>query len=149
MTRNKLFLNQEYRSDKKNVALVLMPWNHTLESKYEFRIFVVNGKLTAVSQQMWYKLYQYSQDELDLIMNALDDLKFMPDVPYDTFVGDVWIDLQNVNEGDHECHLIECNPFGAQCGAGSSLFEWSNDFDQLYGKKNTIDFRYLSILSYI
>ena len=152
LTKNILFLKQEYKKDK-ITKLVVMPWNNNLDDRYEFRIFVYNGKLTGISQQKWFQLYQYSKEELDLITSAMKNLEFIKDVPYNTFVGDVWIDIKESNCGgddlksESKCILIECNPFGAHCGAGSSLFEWTKDYNQLYGNNgNVCEFRYLSIL---
>jgi len=141
ITNNKLFLNQEYERAEKETSLILMPWKVNFNERYEFRIFVVDGKLTGISQQKWFHLFQYSAEELYAIRDAMTDLRFLKDLPYSTLVADVWVDLRRT-----KCYLIECNPFGEHCGAGSSLFNWIDDRDQLYGLKDKVEFRYLSIL---
>ena len=135
----KLFVEKEYRRPEKNTYLILIPCNIVVEldPQYEFRIFVVNGKLTGACPQRWYESYQYSEQELERIEKALSNIKFMN--TYKTFIADVYI--------TDECHLIEFNPFGAYCGAGSALFNWVTDYDILYGKLEP-ELRYRSAISY-
>ncbi len=144
ITTNRLFLQQEYVINKQT-DLILMPWNDQLNERYEFRIFVYQGKLTGISSQKWYHLFQYSDQELDLIIQAMSDLKFLADLPYQTFVGDVYVNL-DLEKNTSVSNLIECNPFGAHCGAGSSLFNWMTDYDQLHGKTDFAELRYLSLI---
>jgi hypothetical protein len=138
----KLFVEREFKKVGKECYLIMMPWNNTLEQRYEFRIFVMNNKLTAVSQQYWQDLFQYSKKELKIIEHALNNITFLNDVPYTTFVGDVYIDLESKT-----CKLIELNPFGAHSGAGASLFNWIDDYDILHGRSQP-EFRYLSIIAF-
>lgn len=139
LTTNKLFVEQEYQRNKSSY-LIIMPWNDAIDDRYEYRLFVVNGKLTGASQQNVRQLYNYTFDELDMIEHALTHISFLSLIPYQDYVADVYI-----KEG--VCHLIELNPFGASSGAGSSLFHWVNDYDILYGLKPP-QWRYLSILCY-
>ncbi len=142
----KLFVEQEYNQDKETY-LILIPWNETIDSRCELRIFVVDNQLTAASTQKWWELQQYSEEELDAIEYALMNIGFIGYIPYTTFVADVYIDVNTKT-----CHLIELNPFGAASGAGSSLFNWEKDYDLLYGinhdKNKEIELRYLSIIEY-
>ncbi len=63
---------------------------------------------------------------------------------YKDFVGDVYIDMD-----EKVCKLVEVNPFGAHCGAGSGLFNWITDYDILYGNSSEEpELRYLSIINY-
>ncbi len=134
----KLFIDQEYNREKESY-LILIPWNNDIDDRYEFRIFVVDGKLTAVSQQNARKLYHYSSEEIDIIEYALNNISF--NVPYTTYVGDVYINIET-----HTCHLIELNPYGAHSGAGAALFNWIDDYDILHGLSDSPEFRYLSII---
>lgn len=139
---NTLFVKQEYMINKDSY-LIMMKWNEKIVDRYEFRIFVVNNKITGVSQQHWSELFQYSGEELDDIEYALFNIEFIGQVPYETFIGDVYIDMET-----KRCHLIECNPFGSHCGAGSTLFNWVDDHDLLHGIDDKAEFRYLSIINY-
>lgn len=144
MIKNKLFYHQEYTQDKPS-CLILMPWNNSFDKRYEFRLFVYKRSITGISQQWWQQLFQYSEEELDAIVESINSpefLKLVSKLPYNTLVIDVQVDPLA-----RKCSLIECNPFGEHCGAGSSLFNWENDLEILYGKKDP-EFRYLSILSY-
>ena len=140
----KLFVDQEYRRLNKDSYLILMPWNYAIEAKYEFRIFVVDGILTSVSQQNRYDLYNYTAEELEIIVNALNNISFLKSCGYATYVGDVYIDMET-----EVCKLIELNPFGAHSGAGAALFNWKTDYDILHGKNDSQpEFRYLSVINF-
>lgn len=139
-----LRLNKNVRFElqkPKETCLILMPWRKEIEPKYEFRIFVHERRLTAVSQQDWFELFEYDDDDLCLFKEAFDSIEFISQLPYNSFVADVWVDrkMQCVN-------LIECNPFGAHSASGSALFNWDKDFDQLHGKTNFVEFRFTSLL---
>lgn len=136
----KLFIDQEYKREKESY-LIMIPWNEHINDRYEFRIFVVNHQLTAVSQQNAKKLHNYSCEELEIFEHALNNISFIKSMPYKTYVGDVYVNMET-----HTCHLIELNPFGAHSGAGSALFNWINDYDILHGLAQK-EFRYLSIIN--
>lgn len=139
ITNVKLFMDQEFKRDKDSY-LILIPWKE-IDIRYEFRLFVVNGKLTAVSQQS-IQLFQYSSEELKDIEYALNHINFIKDCCEftNTFIADVYVQ-------DKICYLIELNPFGAHCGAGSGLFNWITDYNVLHGIEPA-EFRYLSIINY-
>ena len=143
------FRHREYLCDdngkpKKETYLVLIPWNEAIDSRCEFRIFVVEGKLTAASPQKFWELHQYSCDELESFQTALSNISFIDYFPYKTFVADVYIDVAT-----SICHLIELNPFGAHCGAGASFFNWIDDYDLLHGLAPSVpEIRYLSAINY-
>ena len=140
---NKLFVFQEYDVIK-DTYLIIIPWNDKIDERCEFRLFYVNKKLTGASIQKWWELIQHSIDELELFQDALSDIKFVDMIEYQNFIVDVYVDSDT-----KMCHLIEINPFGAHCGAGSSLFNWITDYDILHGmtdKKPQL--RYLSAINY-
>jgi len=150
----KLFAEREYSRDKET-CLILMPWQNIISNRCEFRIFVVNDKLTAASPQVFWELHQYSAEELEAFEQALSSIEFIGKVPYHTFVADVFINIDT-----KICHLIELNPFGPASGAGASLFNWITDYDILYGlptieavayeeyEDGYAELRYLSAINY-
>jgi hypothetical protein len=142
LVRNPLFMRQEFNEMEKDSYIILVPWNHRMESKTEFRIFVVDGKLTCASQQYWGRLFNYSVEELETIQRSLSNLKFLNDLPYKDFTGDVWIDFET-----SECHLVECNPFGAHSGAGAALYNWDSDFLLMNGLEGPPQLRYQSVVN--
>lgn len=142
LTSNKLFVFQEYEREK-DTYLIIMPWNYLINPRCEFRLFVVNGKLTGASIQKWYELIQHSSEELEGFEKALSNITFLNEINYSSFIADVYVDLDT-----DTCHLIEINPFGAHCGAGSSLFNWVTDYDMLHGIDYCPQLRYQSIINY-
>lgn len=141
ITSNKLFVFQEYDVEKDSY-IIIMPWRE-IDERYEFRIFVVNGKLTGASIQKWFDLIQHTQEELEIFEEVLTIIPFLDSFESKTYIADVTIDIDT-----KQCHLIEINPFGAHCGAGSSLFNWVTDYDILHNNHTDVQLRYLSIINY-
>lgn len=138
---NILFLHQEYEREDKETFIVLKPWNDEIQKPKEFRVFFCNGKITGVSQQYWQRVVSFREEDLETIAYAIENATFLKLAPYPSFVADVWISFR-----EKKCYLIEYNPFGAHCGAGSSLFEWQKDYNQLYGHTNFAELRFTSVL---
>lgn len=146
MIGNRLFVEQEYNRSNKPSALIMIPWNDKINPRFEFRIFVVNNRLVAASPQKWWELIQHTGEELELFEEAFSRVEFIGHSlnPYHTFVADVYVDPES-----RSVKLIEFNPFGAHCGAGSSLFNWITDYDLLHGKVTEYaELRYLSTINY-
>jgi len=141
LTRVDLFKSREYERNK-DTFVVLVPWNDAIDPRCEFRVFVVNNKLTAASPQRYWEHHQHSSEELEAFEKALNNIEFIGKVPYHTFVADVYIDVPTAT-----CHLIELNPFGPHSGAGASFFNWIDDYDILYGLAQP-ELRYLSAINY-
>ena len=139
----KEFVHREFERVEKDTYIILVPWNPLIDSRTEFRLFVVNRKLTCASPQKWWECHNYTSDELSIIENALLKSSLYQDSPYDSFVADVYVDMDK-----QTCNLIEINCFGDHSGAGSSLFNWEEDHDLLYGKYQEPELRFLSVFSY-
>ena len=137
MTSLQLFQRQEYARTDKATFLIMMPWRDNMDPKFEFRVFRYQGKTTAISQQHWEKDFSYSADELEAIPQIILKAPF-ENFP-DTMVADVWVDIAK-----GECQLIECNPYGAHCGAGSALFRWDTHQNILEGREPS-EFRVVSV----
>jgi len=144
ISKIKVFVDQEFRREDKYTYLILIPWNPKIDIKFEFRIFVLDGQLTGVTQQSRSMNFQHSAEELEAIEHAINNISFIASVPYKTFVGDVYIDIDT-----KICHLIELNPFGPHSGAGASLFDWVDDYKRLHGMLiENPQLRYLSAINY-
>jgi len=111
------------------------PWDYEF-GKYkenEFRMFVRNKKITAISQQYWYSDLGWSKPEniikLKSTIRALTDMwaSIAQKVPFLDCVVDAFV----TSEG--KGRLIEFNPYGAHLSSGSSLFNWLTHYDILYG----------------
>lgn len=137
---SRIAFKKEYKKTREklycaNLCVIIMPWNNMFDNrKYEFRAFMYNSKITCISQQVWYDCMNYTEEELKMIKHAI--LKF----ENKTNLKNATIDMY-INNG--KMHIIECNPFGPYAAAGSSLFNWKNDFDKMHNKNNKIYFRLL------
>ncbi len=140
----KEFVSREFERYEKDTYIIFVPWNPKIDSRTEFRLFIVNRKLTAASPQKWWECHNYTSEELCIIENAFLTSTLFQDSPYDSFVADVYVDLEKKTS-----NLIEINCFGDHSGAGSSLFNWENDHDLLYGiGEKEPELRYISMFSY-
>lgn len=135
--------------DTVQIPIYLIPWNPKISDFNEFRVFVSQGKITAISQQAIYN--KFDQDCTD------DQIKSYVDIiiKYFTQVVSKNIDWTDSYTYDFAIidksipYFIEPNGFGAGYAAGSALFHWIIDRDKLYGlnidnidSSNKIYFRY-------
>ena len=134
----KEFQHRDFLIQGKDTYIIIRPWNDKINARNEFRLFVVNRKITAASPQKWAQCHNYTEDELDIIENCILNADLLRFSPYNTFVADVYIDFET-----KKCHLIEFNCFGDHSGAGSSLFNWHTDRNILYGLSHP-ELRFLS-----
>lgn len=128
LTSSFSFLSQEYCHPQKATSIIVMPWNHAIKPRCEFRVFIHNQRVTGIAPQRWYNAYIYTEEEIDIIEQSILRSEFWLDVPYKSLVADVYIDFT-----ERQAYLIECNPFGIFGPSGSSLFSWKEDYDILYG----------------
>ena len=103
--------------------IAIMPWNEKIKLSNEFRIFVLNGKIKAISQQKWYIYAGITRTYiLDIISELYQGcLHICKQLPYLDASLDVWIDE------DKTVHLIEANPGGRWSCSASMLFNWTDD----------------------
>jgi hypothetical protein len=128
LTRNVEFLNlyrtvNWYHFDNP-ICLVMLPWKEIVP-RYEFRIFVSEGRLLACSQQKWYQVFNYSEKEMYNLVRAFEEVvevQLKGVLPFEHAVMDVYFD-----EKFSRAFLIECNPYGSYGSSGASLFHWIRD----------------------
>ena len=103
--------------------IAVMPWNENINLSNEFRIFVLDGKIRAISQQKWYVYAGLTRERITNITSDLfaGTMKIVDKLPYLDSSLDVWID------NNKEVHLIEVNPGGQWCCSASMLFNWTDD----------------------
>lgn len=130
--------------------IFFIPWKNIDELK-EFRIFVCNDKITAISQQHIYKvndwLNKLTESEINVIIKNIIEYyecnikqKLLNGAATKSLRNYV-IDLAILESG--ECYLIELNSFGKHYASGSALFHWLDDEELLNGGKQFIEFRYV------
>lgn len=136
------------KDDTEHIKLYLLPWKE-IDSSKEFRVFVHDNKITAISQQNLYSansgLKDIKETKREEIITKWCNLilEYFNDVISKriTHIKDYTIDVCLL-ENDVP-YFIETNCFGKEYAAGSSLFHWLIDEDKLYGKDgNVIYFRY-------
>lgn len=128
--------------DVTKIDIYLLPWVN-IERVNEFRVFVCNNKITAISQQnLYYKLYdEFSISKIHEILQIIIDYFTKEIVTKINWISSYSYDFAIV---DGNPYFIEMNCFGKEYAAGSALFHWLLDEDVLYGKsgENVIEFRY-------
>ena len=120
-----------------NTYIVVMPWNDKIKLSNEFRVFILNGKIKAISQQKWYIYAGLTRQYIHNIINDLYHgcIEICKKLPYIDASLDVWIDE------DNKVHLIEANPGGRWCCSASMLFNWTED--SLWEEDGPIHIRYV------
>ncbi len=110
-----------------------------IDKNLEFRVFVYNNKVTAISQQFIYQKNTIITDNNVLsICNKIVEYIYNHIIPYINHIKNYTIDLAIVN---NNVYFIELNSYGAEYAAGSALFHWIIDKDILEGIK-PFEFRY-------
>ena len=121
-------------------CIYITPWNNEWDEyrQYEYRTFIHDRKLTAVSQYHWPLAIDHKDitRHAELIVDFITN-KIMPKVDWiDSFVADVIV----INS--ERVDLIELNTFGKEQASGSCCFHWLNDYDKMYNGGNDIYVRY-------
>lgn len=140
-----------------NCNIYLMKWIPDFPKQREFRVFICNNKITAVSDQNIYCVNDWlnslSKHQINSLVNNLivffnsnikDKLKYI-----NTYTIDIYFKFDKIEEGLESAdawYFIEPNGFGAEYSAGSSLYHWIDDYDLLNGNKNYIEFRYTATI---
>lgn len=129
------------RRNTTQLDIYLIPWV-TVEPINEFRVFVYNNKITAISQQHLYSVL-YDDISIQEIPNTLTLLVdyFNNVIKYKiNWISNYTYDFAIV---DNTPYFIEMNCFGKEYAAGSALFHWILDEKILYNSFNhVVEFRY-------
>lgn len=130
-----LFSHKCFKEDDENCTIYLLPW---LEMDYdkEFRVFVYNNEITALSAQHLYSVNEWltkmTKKEQEQLVNKI--IKYHREHIKDNmiYMKDYVMDL---------AYFIEANSFGSNYASGSALFHWLDDHDMLHST-NIIELRY-------
>lgn len=119
------------------------------DSERELRVFIYNGKVTAISQYSCYHVVDIfanmKDNGLTTITNNITNIinillpQLILSFNTNSFVCDVYVNH------DSSIKIIEFNSFGYWLASGSGLFDWKNDYEKLYNTDNKIYFRILTI----
>ena len=130
--------------------IYLFPWLN-LNPQKEFRVFVYQNEITAISDQHLYKINEYFNTLSDtqikeMILQILEFFENNVKTKLD-YLGNYTMDLgfiENTSENNTDIpYFIEPNSFGKLYAAGSALFSWIYDTDVLHDFES-IEFRYCS-----
>ena len=131
--------------------LYIIPWRYDWNESCEFRVFVHERKVTALSQYVWMKDCGWNIDNMKIVAPKIVDyctnLVIPKIIHIDSFVIDVIIVAKTsiiTSDTEFQVELVELNSFGSNLASGSALFHWINDNDILYGRDNKIVARYIS-----
>lgn len=131
------------KSTSGEMALILREWMGTLRQDMEFRCFVHERNLTAISQYHCYCRFEPLQDDAyvrrirDAIAGFVARVKDC--FPMESYVIDIAV-VEDPACGDElGCLVIELNPFGKHMSGGSSLYHWVQDEPLLYGREPRAD----------
>ena len=133
-----------FEKDDDSCPVYLMKWIEDLNEEQEFRIFIYQNKITAISQQNIFCINEWIQS---LVANNQMEKLVQKIVNYFeqevrekmSTVGSYVMDLAIVNG---EPYFIEANSFGKEYSSGSALFHWIIDDKILYSSGDQIYVRY-------
>jgi hypothetical protein len=145
---NKVFNINNLKLHDWNNHIIIREWNNRLNPSMEFRCFVYQSNLTAISQynpyckfyqlqndltvqQIKFTIIEYWQQKIKPLLDPLND-------KYSNYIIDLGL-IENKEYNQLECIVIELNPFAPSTGA--SLFDWKTDMNQLTGQLNEIEIR--------
>ena len=137
-------------------SIAIRKWDNRIRDDLEFRCFIYNKKLRAISQYNHYCYFKELGDN-ELFVDAIKEKiekyfyeNIVDKVPYFDYVIDIGIIVINKDKDESnfelECIVIELNPYATSTGAG--LYNWGNDEKQLkYGTEIEIRVHKKSVLS--
>ncbi|KAL2153835.1 hypothetical protein VTH82DRAFT_2510 [Thermothelomyces myriococcoides] len=139
-----LALSDRVWPDDPGEAFVIQQWSEEIDMRREVRAFCYRGRVTAVSQDaFWKKLgwrEQYSHGFAQAILDLWERVRGF--LPFDTCTMDLLMTPPSNTTG-WKARIIEFNGFGAHLNTGSSLFHWVNDADILEGRRPGLTIRFV------
>lgn len=140
-----LALSEKIWPEDPGEAFIIQRWSADIELQREFRVFCYDGRVTAISQDIWWEKLgwreRYSEGFADAIVHVWESVK--AHVPFKTCTMDVLMTETNDPQEKWQAKIIEFNGFGAHLNTGSDLFHWINDADTLQGRKPGITLRFV------
>jgi len=127
-----------------NNHIIIREWNNQLDPSMEFRCFVYQSQLTAISQYNHYCKYYHLQNvntvqkiKITIIQYWKNTIQPLFD-PFPEKYANYVIDIGLIGD-QFDCIVIEMNPF--EITTGTSLFDWTIDNDILRGDGHEVEIR--------
>lgn len=123
-------------------VLYINPWKETWAdaTSSEYRIFILNGKITAISQYTWFENFNLKDTIAEIGVRLISFVtSLLPKIdwiPNSTLIVDAIVVADRVE-------LVELSPFGLQLASGSCCYHWLTDYVKIYNSENTIYVRYV------
>lgn len=131
-----------FRDTDDTCPIYFMNWQN-IEPDKEFRIFVYQNEITAISTQNIYSpnewLTNLTEDQIKDVVKLITDYFEVNIKDKLRFIRNYTMDLAILDEGTP--YFIEPNSFGKYYAAGSALYQWVNDHDKLHDS-SSIEFRF-------
>ncbi|CAF2653720.1 unnamed protein product [Rotaria sp. Silwood2] len=131
-----------------NNNIIIREWNDLLDPSMEFRCFIYQSNLTAISQYNYYCKYYHLQNDVIVQQIKRTIIKYWQEKiqplldplaeKYSNYVIDIGL-IENKLTNEYDCIVIEMNPF--ETSTGASLFNWIIDSNQLRGGRNETEIR--------
>ncbi|CAF3808939.1 unnamed protein product [Rotaria sp. Silwood1] len=131
-----------------NNNIIVREWNNSLDPSMEFRCFVYQLNLTAISQYNYYCKYYHLQNDAIIQKIKITIIKYWQEKiqplldpwpeKYSNYVIDIGL-IENKSTNKYDCIVIEMNPF--ETTTHPCLFDWTKDNNQLRGQGNEIEIR--------
>jgi len=126
-------------------AMIIQRWSPQVQLASEFRVFCYEGRVTAISQDIWWEKLgwreRYSDGLVQAITKVWESTKDF--LPFKTCTMDVLVTPPDTDRAQWTAGIIEFNGFGAHLNTGSDLFHWINDADILQGRQSGITIRFV------
>lgn len=135
------FGHHAFNKTDNEINLYLLPFQK-IDIDKEFRVFVVDNKISCISQQNIYKKNLYLPTiNIEKFVNTLNSY-FNEHIKtkllhYQNYILDI-VYLEEISN----FYFIEINPFGKEYSSGSAGFHWINDHNTIYDTEN-ITLRYV------
>jgi hypothetical protein len=135
-----------FNDDDTQLTLYFMPFLSQLDDAKEFRIFIHNHEITAISQQALFTTnpwltHLYNTIAIEPIVHKiLDHYNTHIKEKMQDYLKSYTMDLALIGP-ELQPYFIEPNPFGGNYSAGSALFGWEQDHETLHDP-TTIEFRF-------
>eukprot|EP01105_Mastigella_eilhardi_P015051 TRINITY_DN3424_c0_g1_i3.p1 TRINITY_DN3424_c0_g1~~TRINITY_DN3424_c0_g1_i3.p1 ORF type:complete len:509 (+),score=141.39 TRINITY_DN3424_c0_g1_i3:263-1789(+) len=109
-----------------HMSIILRDWVDELPQDHEFRCFVRNRRVNAISQYHCYTVFPSLLGDLPLVTKMREAILAFHDTVKDYLpLPDYIIDI--VVFPGMRCEMIELNPFGPAMSSGSALYNWRTD----------------------
>jgi hypothetical protein len=134
-----------FKKDDLTCTIYFMKWIN-MDCDKEFRIFVYNNEITAISAQYLYSVNDYlnnlSDEQIKNIIYKI--LNYFTENIKDnmTFLTNYVMDLSLICENETP-YFIEPGPFGKDYASGSALYHWILDHNILHDSSE-IELRYVN-----